>query len=155
MKKKTNKFYLKNEKKVLEKLGFKQVAGSGNGWIHKEDGENDFALAQLKTTEKESISLKKLDLDKLVHHAEQIGKIPVFVLEFLGKDTVVCLRQEDLIEFLERFKEDKGEEGYVKNKIQIKEDVVVEETKIKGGNVQELLDNLYMNYEKPKSKWRK
>ena len=103
MKSKTNKFWLKNEKKVMEQLGFKQVPGSGNGWIHKEDGENDYALCQLKTTEQQSYKLNLVDVKKLINNANMSNKLPVFVIEFLKNETLVCLRQEDLIEFLQLY----------------------------------------------------
>lgn len=33
--KRSGKFYYRNERETLEALGFKQVPGSGNGWVAK------------------------------------------------------------------------------------------------------------------------
>ena len=51
------KFWFKNEKRVMKRLGFEPVPGSGSGGVNKEDGENEFALAQLKATEADSYRL--------------------------------------------------------------------------------------------------
>lgn len=89
----------KHEKKVMKKLGFKPQFASGAGWIDKEDGENEIALAQLKSTIKESMSIKLADLNKLVYHANVSEKIPVFVIEFTGnRGTWLMIRPEDLPE---------------------------------------------------------
>ena len=48
------KFWFKNEKRVMKRLGFEPVPGSCSGWVNKEDGENEFALAQLKSTDADS-----------------------------------------------------------------------------------------------------
>ena len=83
MKKQSIKWYFKNEKKVMKKLGFDPVPGSGSGWIFKEDGENENFIAQLKTTSANSYKLDRVDLDKLEYHAMVAHKIPVFINQFL------------------------------------------------------------------------
>lgn len=90
------KFWFKNEKEVMKKLGFEPVRGSGSGWIHKEDGESEFALAQLKSTEAESYKLNYLDIQKLEYHASVSHKLPVFVIEFLNRGTYIMLNANDL-----------------------------------------------------------
>lgn len=90
------KFWFKNEKEVMKKLGFEPVKGSGSGWIHKEDGESEFALAQLKSTEAESYKLNYLDIEKLEYHASVSHKIPVFVIEFLNRGTYFLINVDDL-----------------------------------------------------------
>ena len=40
--KRSGKFYRKNEKEIMRSLGLKPVAGSGCGWLDKEDGQNDY-----------------------------------------------------------------------------------------------------------------
>ena len=77
-------FYFKNEFDVMKSLGLKQTAGSGNGWIEKEDGQNDFIIAQLKSTDAASISIKKQDIDTLKYNAILSRKTPVFVIQFLS-----------------------------------------------------------------------
>ncbi len=94
------KFYNKNEKKVMRKLGFNPQEASGSGWVKKEDGENNVALAQLKSTDCESFKLSLVDIDKLVYHANVSNKMPIFILEFIGKTTMVMIRPEDLDEFV-------------------------------------------------------
>ena len=91
MAKRSGKFYYKNEKQTLKSLGLKQVPGSGNGWVHKEDGENEYVLAQLKSTDAKSISLKLLDIEKLEYHANVSHKIPVFIVQFLKSNDVFRL----------------------------------------------------------------
>lgn len=90
------KFWFKNEKEVMRSLGFEPVKGSGSGWIHKEDGESEFALAQLKSTEAESYKLNYLDLEKLEYHASVSHKLPVFVVQFLNRGTYVMVNVNDL-----------------------------------------------------------
>jgi len=90
------KFWFKNEKEVMKSLGFEPVKGSGSGWIHKEDGESEFALAQLKSTEAESYKLNYLDIEKLTYHASVSHKIPVFVIEFLNRGTYFLINVNDL-----------------------------------------------------------
>lgn len=90
------KFWFKNEKEVMRSLGFEPVKGSGSGWIHKEDGESEFALAQLKSTEAESYKLNYLDLEKLEYHASVSHKLPVFVVQFLNRGTYILLNVEKL-----------------------------------------------------------
>lgn len=89
------RFWFKNEKRVMRMLGFEPVQGSGSGWVHKEDGENENALAQLKSTEKESYRISCVDLEKLEYHAAVSNKMPVFVIEFLGKETYALINIKD------------------------------------------------------------
>jgi hypothetical protein len=77
------KWYFRNEKEVMQDLGLIPTKGSGSSWIDKEDGSNDFIIAQLKSTDKESYTLKKLDLEKLEYNATVSNKTPVFIIEFL------------------------------------------------------------------------
>lgn len=85
------KFYFRNEEEVLKELGLKPAAGSGNGWIDKEDGENDYVICQLKSTDKQSYKLNKLDLEKLEYHSNVSNKIPLFVIQFLKDNSRYAL----------------------------------------------------------------
>lgn len=97
MAKRSGKFYRKNEADVMKELGFEPVPNSGSGWLHKEDGENEFALCQLKSTDANSIKINKIDLDKLQYHALVSHKLPVFAIQFLQSNEVYLLiRPEDL-----------------------------------------------------------
>jgi hypothetical protein len=84
----------KFEKEELATYGLIPIPLSGAGPV-KEDGENEHFLAQLKSTQKESITLKKLDIVQLTHHATTSHKIPVFLLNIAGL-RLVCFRQEHL-----------------------------------------------------------
>ena len=89
------KFWYNNEKEVMRKLGFEPVKGSGSGWIDKEDGESEHAIAQLKSTEADSFRLNYLDLQKLEYHASVSHKLPVFIVEFLNRGTYVLVNVSD------------------------------------------------------------
>ncbi len=91
MAKRSGKFYFRNEKETLESLGLKQVPGSGNGWIAKEDGENELALVQLKSTDANSYTVKQLDVQQLEYHADVAHKVPVFLIQFLNQNRVYAL----------------------------------------------------------------
>jgi hypothetical protein len=99
------KWYLKNEVEVMTDLGLKPAKGSGNGWIEKEDGENDYVLAQLKSTDKQSYKLNQLDIKRLEYNAMVAKKIPMFVLQFLNDDSRYALVAiEDLPDIAEYIK---------------------------------------------------
>ena len=81
----------------MESLGLKQVKGSGNVWnSSKEDGENDYILCQLKSTDAQSIRVQQLDIHKLVEHATLSKRLPVFAIQFLNNNEVwLMARPED------------------------------------------------------------
>lgn len=99
MAKRSGKFYFRNEKEVMKKLGFNPTPGSGSGWVHKEDGENEYLLAQLKSTDANSYRINLLDIEKLEHHANTAHKLPVFVIEFLQTGGLyILVKPEDFAE---------------------------------------------------------
>lgn len=102
--KRSGKFYYRNERETMEMLGMRQVPGSGNGWVAKEDGENEHLLCQLKSTDGNSIGIKKIDIDKLLLNAETEHKLPVFAVQFLKSDEVYLLVRpidiEEVAEYL-------------------------------------------------------
>lgn len=95
MPKRSGKFYYKNEREVMESIGLKQVPGSGNGWVSKEDGENDFILCQLKSTDAQSIRVQQVDIRKLEEHATQSHKFPLFAIQFLNTGEVWLMAKPD------------------------------------------------------------
>lgn len=99
----SQKWYLKNEAEVMQELGLKETKGSGNGWIEKEDGQNDFIICQLKSTDKESYRIKQLDLDKLEYNASIANKIPMFVIQFLNNDSRYALVAIDDIPAISKY----------------------------------------------------
>lgn len=106
MSKRSTRFYRRNEERVMKELGFKPTINSGAGWISKEDGENDIALCQLKSTDAQSISIKKVDLYALENHAAMSHKVPVFAIQFLDTGEVWCMiKPENLKEYMESIKE--------------------------------------------------
>lgn len=95
----SGKSWYRNERETMGSLGLAQVPGSGNGWVAKEDGENEHVLCQLKSTDGASISVKKVDIDKLLLNAEVERKIPVFAVQFLSSgDLYLLVRPLDLPE---------------------------------------------------------
>ena len=98
MEKRSNKFYYKNEKDVANKLGLKPIPGSGSGWVHKEDMENENLLVQLKSTDSSSYRIQLLDLKKLEYHANISNKQPIFLLQFLQDNRLYAIVDIDLLE---------------------------------------------------------
>lgn len=97
MNKRSTKFYRKNEAEVMRRLGFRSTKNSGAGWIEKEDGQSEHCICQLKSTDKQSISIKQHDLRVLEYNASVAHKLPVFALQFLNTDEVwLMIRPEDL-----------------------------------------------------------
>lgn len=102
MAKRSGKFYYQNEREVLERLGLRQVPGSGNGWVCKEDGESEDILCQLKSTDAQSIRVQKLDIEKLEYHAMVSHRLPVFAINFLSDNsTYLLVSPESLLEVAE------------------------------------------------------
>ena len=95
--KRSGKWYRKNEADIMKQLGLEPTPNSGSGWLIKEDGQNEQIICQLKSTEKESIGIKKLDLDKLEYNAKVAHKIPVFAVQFIGSnDVYIMVRPNDI-----------------------------------------------------------
>lgn len=93
----SGKWYRKNEAEVMKSLGFKPTPNSGSGWVSKEDGENNYALCQLKSTDADSIRIQKKDLHTLEYNAAISHKIPVFAIQFIqGNETWLMVKPEDL-----------------------------------------------------------
>lgn len=103
--KRTGKFYRKNEAEVMESLGLSPTKNSGSGWIEKEDGQSDFVICQLKSTDAKSISVKQQDIHTLEYNAAVSHKIPMFAIQFLNTGEVwVMVKPEDLCEVSEYIK---------------------------------------------------
>ena len=100
--KRSGKFYYRNERDVMGRLGLEQVPGSGNGWVAKEDGESEDILCQLKSTDAQSIRIQKLDIEKLEHNALVSHRLPVFAINFLSDNsTYLLVSPESLLEVAE------------------------------------------------------
>lgn len=89
--KRSGKFYRKNEREVMEMLGFETTPNSGSGWIVKEDGQNEDAICQLKSTDAKSIRIDQKDIETLEYNALVSHKIPIFAVQFLNTNEVFLL----------------------------------------------------------------
>lgn len=98
--KRSGKFYYKNEAKVLRELGFTPAPGSGNGWVVKEDGYNEHAMVQLKSTDAASYRISLFDIKQLEYHANVEHKLPIFLVQFLKEDKVYALVDVDELDQL-------------------------------------------------------
>ncbi len=97
MNKRSGKFYSKNEQEVMNELNLIPCKQSGAGWLEKEDGYNNEILAQLKSTDSNSYRFSLDDWYKLLYHANEQHKLPLFVLQFLeDNEQLLILRKEDL-----------------------------------------------------------
>lgn len=95
MEKRTTKFYRKNEEEVMQTLGLTPTKNSGAGWIEKEDGQNDYVICQLKSTDAQSIKVNQKDLRILEHNASVTHKIPLFAIQFLNTGEVWLLAKPE------------------------------------------------------------
>lgn len=100
--KRSGKFYSRNEKETLLSLGLKPAPMSGAGWIVKEDGENEVAMVQLKSTDSSSYRLDLLDMKKLEYHADVSKKLPVFLIQFLKADKIYAVVDINSLDELEK-----------------------------------------------------
>lgn len=89
--KRSGKFYRKNEREVMKNLGFEPTPNSGSGWVVKEDGQNEDAICQLKSTDAKSIRIDQRDIEILEYNASVSHKIPVFAIQFLNTNEVFLL----------------------------------------------------------------
>lgn len=97
MSKRTTRFYRKNEAEVMSALGLKPTKNSGAGWVEKEDGQNDHLIAQLKSTDANSIRINLRDIEVMEANALVCHKVPVFVIQFLGtEDVFIMARPNDM-----------------------------------------------------------
>ncbi len=95
--KRSGKFYRRNEQEVMKSLGFDPTPNSGSGWIVKEDGQNDLAICQLKSTDANSIKINLQDLHTLEYNSIVTHKIPVFAIQFLKTNEIfLVIKPENL-----------------------------------------------------------
>ena len=95
--KRSGKFYRKNEAEVMRSLGLNPTYNSGSGWIEKEDGQNDYIICQLKSTDAQSIKVNQKDIRVLENNAFVCHKIPVFCINFLNvNENWLMIRPKDL-----------------------------------------------------------
>lgn len=132
--KRKTKWYRKNEKEIMEMLGLKNTKNSGAGWIEKEDGYNDKIICQLKSTDKGSIKIQKLDLEKLEHNSIVSHKIPIFAIQFINKDVYLLMKPIDIpivYKYINTGKVESKDEIIVKNKKQKKVKAIKSNSKLR------------------------
>lgn len=95
--KRSGKFYRKNEAEVMRSLGLEPTPNSGSGPIWKEDGQSEYVICQLKSTDANSIRVNKKDLDVLSYNAAVAHKLPVFAIQFLQSNEVYLLVKPELL----------------------------------------------------------
>jgi len=102
MGKRSTKFYRKNEAEVMKSLGMKPTKNSGAGWIEKEDGDNDYVICQLKSTDAQSIRVQQKDIRILEKNARVSHKIPLFAIQFLNTGEVwLMVKPENISDIVE------------------------------------------------------
>lgn len=115
MPKRSTKFYRKNEEEVMKALGLKPTKNSGATWLDKEDGQNEYLICQLKSTDHQSISVKQSDIRILEKNAIVSHKIPIFAIQFLNTGEVWLMsKPEDYTEvakYIETGKCEKPQHG--------------------------------------------
>jgi hypothetical protein len=131
--KRNPKFWFDNEKKVMKKLGLEPTKRSGSGWVEKEDGQNEYILAQLKTTEKESYKLNKIDVQTLLCNASVAHKIPIFIIEFLNDFTLIAIQPNDIKEVAKYLEVGKCEINNTKDFCEVLKDRKIKNEEIKSG----------------------
>lgn len=97
------RFWFKNEKQLMRSLGLDPTPGSGNRVV-KEDGQNDYVIAQLKSTEGSSISIRLQDVTSLLFNATVTHKLPMFISQFIDGPILISCRLEDLPQIAEYIK---------------------------------------------------
>ena len=116
----------------MKNLGLKPTKNSGSGWIEKEDGENETIIAQLKSTDSESIKVNLLDLKKLFYHANVSHKTGIFVIQFLQEnEEFIIISPEDLQKVAKGLKDNNNYNYTILNKVPQNEFSYISETQIK------------------------
>lgn len=93
----------KQERALARERGGFVNSGSGNGWVRKSDVRTEEELWEAKITSAKSFSLKDADLSKNKDYALVDGRIPLFLIQFLGSGNEwVVIDKEDYLELKER-----------------------------------------------------
>jgi len=77
------------EKQDATFISGKTQPGSGNIELYEEDAISDVFLLQSKLSEQKSYSLRLKDLKKLLEHASQQGRVPLFRLQLQDVDVLM------------------------------------------------------------------
>lgn len=101
--KRSGKFYRRNESEVMNLLGLKPTKNSGSGWIEKEDGQSEFVICQLKSTDFDSIKINAKDIRTLEYNACVSHKLPIFAIQFLKTNELFIVIRPDLIQDISKY----------------------------------------------------
>lgn len=153
--KRSQKYYLKNEKETVKKIGLKATKGSGSGWLEKEDGYNENVIAQLKSTDNTSISFKLVDFYKLEANALLDKKLPLFLLQFLESDDLfLVIRPEDLKNIVKYLPDLSVLEENYSGELNLSEEISfnVDKPRISSGNNKKYLREKEKRYKKKRGR---
>ena len=147
--KRTGKFYRKNEKEVMKQLGITATYNSGSGWLEKEDGQSEYVICQLKSTDSDSFRVGIRDINILESNARVAHKVPLFIVQFLKtNDLFALMRLEDIPQISEvintgccEIKECIVSEKKIQRKVKV----------VKSGN----RENFWNEKEREREKWQK
>lgn len=91
--------------------------------VEKEDGQNEYVICQLKSTDAQSIKVNQKDIRILEYNASVTKKLPMFAIQFLNTDEVwLMVKPSDIVEISK----------YIETgKCEVNESIVIEETKQK------------------------
>lgn len=81
----------------MKQLGLVGTYNSGSGWLEKEDGQSEYIICQLKSTDADNIRIGMKDINTLESNARIAHKVPLFVIQFLkSNDLFALVRLEDI-----------------------------------------------------------
>lgn len=84
---------------MIKQLGLKPTRSSGSTWLEKADGQNEYIICELKSTEKQSILVKEADLVKLEAQSAICHKLPIFAIQFINNNNIyIMVKPEDISE---------------------------------------------------------
>lgn len=87
----------KQEKRSADTYRGSRNAGSGNGWMRKNDVRSEAFLVENKlTTSIKSITLKEVDLRELRQRAIVEDRVPVLQFDLAGRNYVVLVEDDFL-----------------------------------------------------------
>lgn len=90
----------KQEKRSANTYRGSRNAGSGSGWLRKNDVRSDKILIENKfTTNEKQITLKHTDLKELIERAILEDRLPVLQFDLAGRRYVV-LTEDDFLEIV-------------------------------------------------------
>lgn len=94
----------KQEKRSANTYRGSRNAGSGSGWMRKNDVRSEAFLVENKlTTGTKSITIKEVDLRELRQRAIMEDRVPIFQFDLSGRNYVVLV-EDDFLELIDNDK---------------------------------------------------